>query len=41
MQSRRRFLGAAALGLVESALPFAVRAQGIDTARQTGFSADS
>jgi tripartite-type tricarboxylate transporter receptor subunit TctC len=33
MQTRRRFLGAAAAGLVGSALPFATRAQGFDQAR--------
>jgi tripartite-type tricarboxylate transporter receptor subunit TctC len=33
MQTRRRFLGAAALGLFGGALPVAVRAQGIDTAK--------
>ena len=33
MQTRRRFLGAAALGLFSGALPITVRAQGIDTAR--------
>ena len=33
MQTRRRFLGAAALGLLGGALPFATRAQGVDTAK--------
>src|SRR5262245_42982917 len=33
MQTRRRFLGAAALGFVGGALPFAVRSQAIDTAK--------
>jgi tripartite-type tricarboxylate transporter receptor subunit TctC len=33
MQTRRRFLGTAALGLFGGALPFATRAQGIDTAK--------
>ena len=33
MQTRRRFLGAAALGVLGGALPFAVRGQGIDTAK--------
>ena len=33
MLGRRRFLGAAAIGLVGGALPFAARAQGFDTAR--------
>src|SRR6185436_3729861 len=33
MQTRRSFLGAAALGLFGGAVPLALRAQGIDTAR--------
>jgi tripartite-type tricarboxylate transporter receptor subunit TctC len=33
MTTRRRFLGTAALGLVGSALPFATRAQSVDTAK--------
>jgi len=33
MQTRRRFLGTAALGLIGGALPFATRAQSIDTAK--------
>ena len=33
MLARRKFLGAAALGLVGGALPFAARAQGFETAR--------
>src|SRR5205814_3800476 len=33
MLARRRFLGAAGLGLVAGALPFAARAQGFETAR--------
>src|SRR3954467_7195807 len=33
MLPRRKFLGAAALGLVGGALPFAARAQGFETAR--------
>jgi len=33
MQTRRKFLGAAALGLFGGALPFAVRAQGLETAK--------
>jgi tripartite-type tricarboxylate transporter receptor subunit TctC len=33
MQTRRRFLGAAALGLLGGSIPFAVRAQGLETAR--------
>jgi len=33
MQARRRFLGTAALGVLGGALPFAVRGQGIDTAK--------
>jgi tripartite-type tricarboxylate transporter receptor subunit TctC len=33
MLARRRFLGAAGLGLVAGALPFAARAQGLETAR--------
>ena len=33
MHTRRRFLGAAALGLFGGALPFTVRAQGVDTAK--------
>src|ERR1700752_3431818 len=33
MHTRRKFLGAAALGLAGSAIPFAVRAQGLENAR--------
>ena len=33
MQTRRRFLGAAALGLFGGALPLAARAQGLETAK--------
>jgi tripartite-type tricarboxylate transporter receptor subunit TctC len=33
MQTRRRFLGAAAAGLLGGALPLSVRAQGVDTAK--------
>ncbi len=33
MQTRRRFLGAAALGLFGGALPFTARAQGVETAK--------
>jgi tripartite-type tricarboxylate transporter receptor subunit TctC len=33
MKTRRRFLGAAALGLVSGALPFRARAQSVDTAK--------
>jgi tripartite-type tricarboxylate transporter receptor subunit TctC len=33
MKTRRRFLGAASLGLLGSALPFTLRAQSIDTAK--------
>ena len=33
MQTRRKFLGAAALGLFGGALPFAARAQGLETAK--------
>src|SRR2546423_1315225 len=33
MQTRRRFLGAAALGLVTGSVPFRTRAQGIETAK--------
>ena len=33
MQTRRRFLGSAALGLLAGAAPFPIRAQGLDTAK--------